>query len=152
MVRSPYDDALAMLARRELSAAQVRARLARRGHDAESIESAIARLMAAGAIDDARTAGAIARHETMRRRRGPFRVRQRLAAAGIATDVADRVLEEISGQLDADTLLAAAIDRRLAGRAVADERELARLYRHFTAQGFEGERVLRLLRARTASS
>jgi regulatory protein len=138
-----------MLARRELSEAQVRERLARLGHDAESIESVVSELLASGVIDDARTAGAIARSEAAVRHRGPYRVRQRLAAAGIAPEIADRALVEAFEQVDADALLASALDRRLAGRpAIVDEREFGRLYRHFVGQGFESDRVFRLLRAR----
>jgi hypothetical protein len=55
----------------------------------------------------------------------------------------------VFAHVDADALLAAALERRLAGRsAIADQREFGRLYRHLTGQGFEPDRVLRLLRTR----
>ena len=83
------------------------------------------------------------------RRRGRLRVRQRLSSAGIAPGVADQVLDEVFAQIDHEALLNAALERRLpAGRNIRDERELARLFRHLTGQGFERERVLRALRAR----
>ena len=47
-----YLDGLKMLARRELSEAQVRQRLVRRSHEADAIDEAIARLKDARAIDD----------------------------------------------------------------------------------------------------
>jgi regulatory protein len=151
MALSAYQDAIAMLARRELSEAQLRTRLARRGHDVDGIDAALGRLREAGQIDDARTAGAIARRETTRRR-GRLRVRQQLAAAGIAPEIADRALDEVFEQVDADAMLEAALDRRLAGRPlIEDRREFARLYRHLTGQGFESERVLRALRSRQVS-
>jgi len=54
--------------------------------------------------------------------------------------------------VDADGLLLAALGRRLRdGRHIADDREFQRLYRHLTAQGFESDQVLRLLRSRRAS-
>jgi regulatory protein len=138
-----------MLARRELSEAQVRLRLTRFGHAAADIDTTISRLVSDGAIDDGRTAGAIARLEVTTRRRGRRRARQCLAAAGIAPDVAERALDEVFAHVDEETLLNTAIDRRLRdGAATLDERELARLFRYLTGQGFEGDRVLRALRAR----
>ncbi|HEX5109633.1 MAG TPA: RecX family transcriptional regulator [Vicinamibacterales bacterium] len=151
MALSAYQDAIAMLARRELSESQLRARLARRHHDASEIDAALARLREAGQIDDARTAGAIARRET-NRRRGRLRVRQQLAAAGIAPLIAERALDDVFEQVDVEAMLEAALERKLAGRArIEDRREFARLYRHLTGQGFESERVLRALRSRQGS-
>ena len=67
---SAYADALKLLARRELSEAQVRQRLARKGHTEPDIDQAVARLVADRSIDDARVAEAIARTETAVRKRG----------------------------------------------------------------------------------
>jgi regulatory protein len=58
---SIHTTALRMLARRELSEAQVRERLARRGYAVNDIDAAIHRLKDQRAIDDARVAEAIAR-------------------------------------------------------------------------------------------
>ena len=66
---STYVAALRMLARRELSEAQVRQRLARKEHPAEEIDAAIDRLRADRAIDDSRVAEAIARTATAIKRR-----------------------------------------------------------------------------------
>ena len=67
--KQAYLDGLKMLARHELSEARVRDRLARRGYEQDAIDTAVARLRAEHAIDDARVAEAIARTETSRRRR-----------------------------------------------------------------------------------
>jgi regulatory protein len=144
-----YQAAVRMLARRELSEAQVRQRLARKAFAGDEIDEAVERLKAECAIDDARVAGAIARLETSIRKRGLLRVRQRLSAAGISGAVAEAALNEVASQVDQDALLSNALERRLGGRpGIADERERARLYRQLTGQGFESDRVLRLLRAR----
>ena len=68
MSTDTYIAALRMLARRELSEAQVRQRLARRGESQESIDEAIARLKSDRSIDDERVAGAIARTQAAGRR------------------------------------------------------------------------------------
>jgi regulatory protein len=138
-----------MLARRELSEAQVRQRLARRGHDPESIDTAIARLRSERAIDDRRTAAAIARRETEARGHGRLRVERQIESAGIADHVARQAIDEIFGEIDRDALIEAALTRRLRGRtSIEDDAEFNRLCRYLIGQGFEGDHVIRTLRAR----
>ena len=144
-----YTAALRMLAVRELSESQIRQRLARRGHADADVEAAVARLKAAGSIDDARVAAALARSETGLRKRGRLRVRRRIEAAGIPAAVAQRAVDEVFADIDPDALIAAALDKRLRGRTtIADDREFQRLYRFILGQGFESDRVLALLRRR----
>ena len=137
-----------MLAGRELTEAQVRQRLARRGYDQPDIDQSIDRLKANGTIDDARAAAVIARRETTVRRRGKGRVSSRLRAAGIAPTVADRTVEQLFQEVDADALLAASLEKRLRGRTAIDDKELQRLYRYLVGQGFEPDRVLAKLRSK----
>jgi regulatory protein len=144
-----YITGLKLLATRELSEAQLRLRLARRGHEADDIESAIARLKTDRSLDDERTAAAIARTEAHLRHRGMLRVRRKVEAAGIAPGLARRVTEDVFQEIDADALMARAIDKRLRGRtAITDDRELQRLYRYLVGQGFEPDRVVTALRSR----
>ncbi len=138
-----YLDGLRMLARRELSEAQVRQRLARKQHDPDAIDNAIARLKQERAIDDARTAAAIARTETSVKRRGRLRVRQAIDKAGIGRSTATRALDEVFDALDDDALIEAALTKRLRGRqTIKDDKEFARLYRFLLGQGFESDRVM----------
>ena len=146
---SAYLDGLKMLARRELSEAQVRQRLERKQHDADAIDGAIARLRDERAIDDARVAEAIARTETSTRRRGKLRVRMQIERAGIAESVAKDAVDAVFDNLDDDALIEASLQKRLRGReTIADDREFQRLYRYLAAQGFESDRILRLLNGR----
>jgi regulatory protein len=146
MVNAAYIDGLKMLARRELSEAQIRQRLARKQHAAEDVDAAIARLRDERALDDVRVAEAIARTETSIRRRGKLRVRMQIARAGISNAIARRAIDDVFGALDDDALLEASLNKRLRGRtALADDRERQRLYRYLIAQGFESDRVLRRL-------
>ena len=131
-----------MLARRELSEAQVRRRLARREHSAADIDAAVARLLDERAIDDARAAEAIARTEMLVRRRGKARVRMQMERAGIPGAVARDAVDRVFSEIDDESLMEAALNRRLRGRVtIGDDRELARLYRALVAQGFEPDRV-----------
>jgi regulatory protein len=148
---STYVAALKMLGRRELSEVQIRQRLARRGHQAEDIDTAVARLKADRSLDDARVAGAIARTETSLRRRGRLRVKRQLQAAGIDAEVAAAALDAVFAEIDPEALLDAALARRLpADRPIADDREFQRLYRYLATQGFDSDRILAVLRHRRA--
>ena len=148
MVASAYLDGLKMLARRELSEAQVRQRLSRRGHEPESIDAAVGRLKNERAIDDARVAEAIARTETTVKRRGRLRVRRQIEHAGIAPPTARRAVDEVFSGIDDQALIEAALSRRLrAHTSIADDREFQKLYRYLIAQGFEADSVMRTLTA-----
>jgi regulatory protein len=139
-----------MLARRELSERQVRQRLARKGHDAGEIESAVARLIETSAIDDNRMAAAIARTQTSVRRRGRLRVKREIEQAGISPAAARRAVDDVFGDLDDAALLEAALRKRLRGRdKIADQGEFRRLYRYLITQGFEHDRVMKALQARS---
>src|SRR4051812_4415749 len=136
-----------MLARRELSEAQIRQRLARRAHAVDLIDQAVVRLKEERAIDDVRVAEAIARTETSVRKRGRLRVMRRVESAGIDKSIAKQVVDAVYGALDADALLEAALAKRLRGRdSISDHREFNRLYRYLIGQGFEPDRVLATLR------
>jgi regulatory protein len=138
-----YVTALRMLARRELSEAQLRQRLARRQHTPEAIDAAVARLIADRSLDDTRVAGAIARSETHLKKRGRLRVRRTIEAAGISPAIARQTLDEVFESIDADALLSAALARRLRGRErPADQREFERLVRYLVGQGFDVDQVL----------
>lgn len=146
-----YVDGLKLLARRELSEAQIRQRLARKGHDQQDIDEAIARLRDERAIDDARVAEAIARRETSVRRRGRLRVRMQIQQAGISQDIASRAVDAVFSRIDDDELIEASLRKRLRGReTIADDREFQQLYRFLSGQGFETDRIMRALTARKA--
>ena len=144
-----YVAALKLLARRELSEAQVRQRLARKGFEGDAVDEAIVKLKAERAIDDARVAEAIARTETAVKRRGKLRVRRRIESAGISSAEARRAVNEAFGDIDADALLEAALAKRLRATAsIKDDREFQRLYRYLIGQGFESDQVIRILERR----
>ena len=98
------------------------------------------------------TCGTIGRREITLKRRGRLRVRLAIEAAGIASAVARRVTDDLFAETDADSLLEAALDKRLRLRStIKDDAEFRRLYRALVAQGFEPESVVRLLQRRRRS-
>jgi regulatory protein len=144
-----YIDGLKMLARRELSEAQVRQRLARTGHEPDAIDEAVTRLLGERALDDTRVAEAIARTETTIHRRGKARVRMQIERAGIAKSTARRAADEVFAAIDGEAHIEASLNKRLRGReTIADDREFQRLFRYLVGQGFDTDQVMKTLTAR----
>ena len=145
-----YVDGLRMLARRELSEAQVRQRLARREHAPDEIDAAVERLLAERAIDDARVAAAMARTQTAVKRRGKLRVIRQIEHAGVSPATARRAVDDVFESIDSDALIEASLAKRLRGReTITDRSEFSRLYRYLIGQGFGADQVMRLLRGRS---
>jgi regulatory protein len=136
-VADAYVDALRLLAGRELSVAECRARLLARGHGAEDADAAIARLLEAGALNDERVARAYARTAVGVKGRGRLRIARELHDKGIARDVVSAALAEVFGELDERSLVGRALQKKLRGRPKpASQSEFARLYQYLMRQGF----------------
>jgi regulatory protein len=139
-----------MLARRELSVAQVRERLGRKGFDATSVQDAVSRLVANGTLDDLRVARAVARTRANVKRQGRSRIVRELATIGIARDVAQQVIAEVFGDLDEVALLDAALSRRLRGSVLlSDPAARRRVFAALVRQGFSPEAISRAIRNRS---
>jgi regulatory protein len=153
-VRRAYAAGLALLARRELSEAQIRERLRRKEHAAEAIDHAIVRLRDAGAVDDRRVAVSAARTEAQVRSRGRGYVLRKLQSIGIAADTAADAVDEVFGALDEPALLARALSRRLRGPSapIRDQAHFRRLYQQLVRQGFQPSAVLSALKARAKAT
>ena len=145
----PYQAGLAMLSRRELSTAQVRERLARRGCDRDAIEAALVRLQQAGALDDARTAQALAHRSAHVRMHGRLRAVRELEARGIDRSLALSAVDAAYRDIDEDKLIERALARRLRG-PIESPAALRRLYHYLIRQGFEGAAARAALERRAA--
>jgi regulatory protein len=147
MPPSAYLDGLRLLGRRELSVAQLRARLLDREHPAEEVDAALAHLLETRALDDGRVARAFARTAVKVKGRGRLRVMRELHAMGIARDVVAEAVAEVFGDLDERALITQALQKKLRGRPrVADAAENARLYQYLMRQGFTPAAVVAALR------
>ena len=148
-----YVTALRMLARRELSEAQVRARLARREFEPEVIDAAVARLQAERALDDRRTALACARTEAHVKRHGQRRALRTVEALGIDRGLARAAVAEVFSDIDEDELIAQALDRKLRGSGSIEQAAVARrVHRYLLARGFDAGRVHAAIRSRVKNS
>jgi regulatory protein len=143
-----YLSGLKMLARRELSEAQLRARLARRQIDPDDIDHAVRRLRLERALDDRRVALACARTEVRLRHRGRARIVRQIEAMGITRDVARAAVQEVFAELDEAALLEQALEKRLRRGIELDAAGARRVHRYLIAQGFDPARVADLVRKR----
>jgi regulatory protein len=148
-VADAYLTGLKLLAGRELSEAQMRARLTRRKFEPDAIDEAVARLQREGALDDRRAAIACARMEAHIRRHGQLRALRRLHTLGIDRGLARTAVAEVFADLNEDELIAQAIDKRLKhGASLREQTVMNRIHRYLLAQGFDAARVHAAIRTR----
>ena len=143
-----YIVALTLLSARELSEAQLRARLKRKECDAAAIDEVVARLKQDRTLDDRRVALALARMESAIKHRGRSRVIQKIRQAGINSDTAEDAVQEVFEEVDESALLDRALERRLRGKTPKelDEKGRARVVRGLVAQGFRLEAILKKMK------
>ena len=138
-----------MLARGELSTAQVRQRLERKGFGPDLVAGAVQRLQRAGALDDERAAQALARRSAHIRMHGRLRALREIEGRGIDRNLALRAVDAVYGELDEQDLLERVLVRRMRG-SLDSRAALRRLYQQLTRQGFDSAAVLSALRRRAA--
>jgi regulatory protein len=138
-----------MLGRRELSSRQLADRLRRKGFPRESIETALASLRESGALDDVRAASARARHDVNVRRHGRSRVLREVKALGVTDETARQAVSAAFTDVSEDQMIASALARKLRGAELPrDPKAIRRLQAWLLRQGFETDRVQRLMRRR----
>lgn len=142
-----YLAGLTMLARRELSSARLRDKLQRKGYPPREIEETIDRLQDEGALDDRRTADALANRAAHLRLQGKYRAIRELQSHGIDRDLARQVVDEVYDEIDSQALLTQALGKRLTG-SIESPAQLRRLYQYLVRQGFDSAAARTALLAR----
>lgn len=152
--KAAYFRALRWLTARELSEAQVRARLAEKGYTDNAIKPAVERLLADRTIDDRRAATAVARSEARVRRHGPHRVMGKLIAMQIDRDLAREIVRELFSEEDEHTLLGRTLEIRLRGKPdrLKDPRERRKILAYLVRQGFSTSAASTAIRNRQKRS
>jgi regulatory protein len=144
---SAHSDGLKLLARRELSVADLRARLVDREHSTDDVEAAVDRLLESGALDDRRVARAYARTASKIKGRGRLRVVRELQAMGIARDIVAEAVDDVFGDIDERAMIDRAVQKKLrGGRKPSTVQERARIYQFLMRQGFTPAAVSAALR------
>jgi regulatory protein len=147
--RAAVTAGLLMLGRRELSSRQIADRLRRKGFPHDVIEPALASLRESGALNDARAAAARARHDVTIRRHGRSRVLRQVKALGVSDETAKHAVSAAFSDVSEDQMLATALARKLRGaEPPSDPKAVRRLQGWLLRQGFEPDKVQRVLRRR----
>lgn len=146
-VGDPYLLGLKLLARRDLSAAALRARLEARGIDSDRIAATLDRLRREGALDERRAALATARTAAQVKGHGRYRALATLTRLGIPPEIAKAAIAEVYGDLDERALVERALERRR-GVHLQDLRALRQAYQYLARRGFSTDVIRAVLRAR----
>jgi regulatory protein len=134
---SAYQRALARLARRDHSAAELRRALAARGHDRAEVEAALERLRRERYIDDAAFAERFARSRIAHQGHGRALVRKSLRERGVARGEIESGLAGALREVDETAVLDAVAKRYWKTHArVEPARRLPRLMGFLLRRGF----------------
>lgn len=138
--------ALTLLGRRDYTAAELRQRLLDKEHPSEDVEAVIASLVEDGTINDRRVTASHIRIASQVKGRGRMRIRQELAARGVARPVADALLAELPAEDEAAAIRKFLARKRFPEQPTALERQKA--YQQLLRRGFTGDAINRVLRGR----
>jgi regulatory protein len=130
--------AMDLLARREHSRAELRAKLGARGADSTAVDPVLDRLSADGLQSDERYAQALASSHA-RRGKGPVRIRAELRARGVDDGVIERAVREL--ELPWAELAAQARVKRFGAAAPEDRAARAKQARFLEQRGFAAEHI-----------
>ncbi|HLJ37219.1 MAG TPA: regulatory protein RecX [Steroidobacteraceae bacterium] len=129
--------AIALLARRDLPAGELRERLRARGFGPEAVAAALTLLAEEGAVNDERYVHNYVAHHAGRGQ-GPIRIAAQLRTLGLPQPLIDAAMEAVA---DWPALATAARVRRFGAPAPASWREKARQARFLQYRGFSADHI-----------
>jgi len=132
-VQSATACAMAYLARRDHSRAELRRKLERRGFAANEVEAAVCEVQAAGWLCEQRLVEGVLRRR-LDQGHGPLRLRADLLARGVEPAVFEPALDALA--VDWDARAREQLCRRFGVAPAPDRRELARRGRFLHALGY----------------
>lgn len=143
-----YDRALNMLALRARSARELRRQLVRKGEPAEQVDEVIARLHAAGFLDDGAFARQYARTKTLGAGMSRRRIQQELGRRGVARDIGDRAIADVfeEEQIDESAVVEQAARKKLRTlTGLDDETRKRRLFAYLARRGYDLDDIKRVV-------
>ena len=149
-VLATYDRALNLLALRARSARELRRQLLRKGEPADNVDVAIARLHAAGFLDDGAFARQLARSKAVGAGMSRRRIQQELGRRGVARDVGDGAIADVfeEEQLDEGALAEHAARKKLRALKNLDPATRnRRLYSFLARRGYNLDDIRRAIQA-----
>lgn len=143
-----FDRALAMLAARPRAARDLERMLVRKGELAEHVASAIVRLIALGALDDAQFARQFIRTKIAGAGLSRRCLQSELWRRGVARDVIDGALAEVlrEDEVDEDAQIAQVAAKKLRTlRSLDAATTRRRLYAFLARRGYDGSAIRRVI-------
>lgn len=135
------------LSKRDRTVSEVRAHLKKREIDEVSIAGALKELTDFGYVDDERYATRFVEDKRRLEGWGHLRIEQGLRRTGIPREVADRALADDPLRGDEDELAVEALEQRLAGRPLEDDRARQKALRLLATKGYALETSYAAVRA-----
>ena len=129
--------AIALLARRDYASGELRARLERKGFNAQIVESTVAELAEERALDDAQFAANYVAYSAARGR-GPLRIAAELKTLELPADLIEAAL---AGGPDWRALAGEVLNRKFGSGPPADWPEKARQARFLQYRGFSSDHI-----------
>lgn len=145
-----YDRALNMLALRARSSRELRRQLIRKGEPEDHVDAVIARLLAAGLLDDGAFARQFTRGKAMGASMSRRRIQQELTRRGVARDVGDEAIADVFAeeQLDESQVVEAAARKKLRSlKSVDAQTRRRRLYAFLARRGYDLDDIRRAIDA-----
>jgi regulatory protein len=149
-VLATYDRALNLLALRARSARELRRQLVKKGEPAEQVDAAIARLLAAGLLDDAAFARQFTRTKAMGAGMSRRRIQQELSRRGVARDVGDGAIADVFAEEDLDegAVVEQAARKKLRSlRNLDAETRKRRLFAYLARRGYDLDDIRHAIQA-----
>lgn len=139
---SPRKKAMDLLARREHSVAELRAKLIARDFSPDAVDRAITLLTEEGLVSDERFAEAFVTSR-VRKGQGPLRIRVELERRGVSSDFITTCLEQ--GDIDWDGLVRSVRVKKFGPASIENYREWARQANFLHYRGFTGDQISHVL-------
>lgn len=135
--------ALALLGRRDYTAAELRQRLIDKEHPRAEVDEEVAALIEDRTISDRRVATSHIRVASQIKGRGRMRIRQELAARGIDRHLADELIAELPPEDEAAAIAKFLARKRFPAKPTAQERQ--KIYQQLLRKGFTSEAISKAL-------
>jgi len=147
--RSTYERALDMLESRARAVDELRRLLVRKGEPADEVDAAIARLRAAGILDDANFARQLARSKALGAGLSRRRIQLELTRRGVARDISEQAIEDVFAEerVDEHEAIERVARKKLRTLAKLDApSQRRRLYGYLARRGYDADDISRITR------
>ncbi|MFN8579886.1 MAG: regulatory protein RecX [Gemmatimonadaceae bacterium] len=145
-----FEKAVELLSVKQRSVRELQTRLTRSGAGKSHVEGAIRRLVAAGYLNDATLADAVARSKLVDGGASRRRVQQLLFRRGVSREVAEAAIDDVMERHEVsefDGALAAAKRRLRALRSFDAETRRRRLYAFLARRGYQPPAIAHVMKA-----